>query len=103
MWLLPADGGEPEQVTTLPLGAGAPVWSPDGTKIAFAAPVDLQAVPGEDDTARDGRTSAPVVTTRLDYKADGAGLLADDPRPPARPRHRQRHGAPGHRGRLARR
>ena len=75
MWLLPADGGEPEQATTLPLGAGAPVWSPDGTKIAFAAPVDLRAVPGEDGAARDGRASAPVVTTRLDYKADGSGLL----------------------------
>jgi dipeptidyl aminopeptidase/acylaminoacyl peptidase/CubicO group peptidase (beta-lactamase class C family) len=75
VWLLPADGGEPEQVTTLPLGAGAPVWSPDGAKIAFAAPVDLRAVPGEDGAARDGRTSAPVVTTRLDYKADGSGLL----------------------------
>ena len=75
LWLLPADGGEPEQVTTLPLGAGAPVWSPDGTKIAFAAPVDLRAVPGEDDAARAGRAAAPIVTTRLDYKADGAGLL----------------------------
>lgn len=51
------------------------MWSPDGTKIAFAAPVDLRAVPGEDGTARDGRASAPIVTTRLDYKADGSGLL----------------------------
>jgi dipeptidyl aminopeptidase/acylaminoacyl peptidase/CubicO group peptidase (beta-lactamase class C family) len=75
VWLLPADGGEPEQVTSLPLGAGAPVWSPDGTKIAFGAPVDLRAVPGEDDTARARRATAPVVTTRLDYKADGSGLL----------------------------
>ena len=75
VWLLPADGGEPEQVTSLPLGAGAPVWSPDGTKIAFGAPVDLRAVPGEDDAARAKRAAAPVVTTRLDYKADGSGLL----------------------------
>jgi dipeptidyl aminopeptidase/acylaminoacyl peptidase/CubicO group peptidase (beta-lactamase class C family) len=75
LWLLAADGGEPEQVTTLPLGAGAPVWSPDGTRIAFGAPVDLRAVPGEDDEARAKRAAAPVVTTRLDYKADGAGLL----------------------------
>jgi dipeptidyl aminopeptidase/acylaminoacyl peptidase len=29
VWLLPAGGGEPEQLTTLPLGAGTPVWSPD--------------------------------------------------------------------------
>jgi len=75
LWLLAADGGEPEQVTTLPLGAGAPVWSPDGTKIAFGAPVDPLAVPGEDDAARARRAAAPVVTTRLGYKADGAGLL----------------------------
>jgi hypothetical protein len=59
----------------LPLGAGAPVWSPDGTKIAFGAPVDLRAVDGEDDAARARRAAGPVVTRRLDYKADGAGLL----------------------------
>jgi dipeptidyl aminopeptidase/acylaminoacyl peptidase/CubicO group peptidase (beta-lactamase class C family) len=75
VWLLPAGGGEPDQVTSLPLGAGAPVWSPDGTKIAFGAPVDLRAVPGEDNAARAKRAAAPVVTTRLDYKADGSGLL----------------------------
>lgn len=75
LWLLPAGGGEPEQLTTLPLGAGAPVWSPDGTRIAFSAPVDLAAAPGEDDAARDRRAGAPIVTDRLDYQADGAGLL----------------------------
>ncbi len=75
LWQLPIGGGEPEQLTTLPLGAGTPVWSPDGTKIAFSAPVDLAAVPGEDDTARGKRSSAPVVSDRLDFQADGAGLL----------------------------
>jgi dipeptidyl aminopeptidase/acylaminoacyl peptidase/CubicO group peptidase (beta-lactamase class C family) len=75
LWLLPSGGGEPEQLTTLPLGAGMPVWSPDGTKIAFSAPVDLAAAPGEDDAARGKRSSAPVVTDRLDYQADGTGLL----------------------------
>jgi dipeptidyl aminopeptidase/acylaminoacyl peptidase/CubicO group peptidase (beta-lactamase class C family) len=75
VWLLPADGGEPEKVTSLPLGAGAPAWSPDGTKIAFGAPVDPRAVPGEDDAARAKRASAPLVADRLDYQADGAGLI----------------------------
>ena len=75
LWLLPAGGGEPEQLTSLPLGAGAPVWSPDGTKIAFGAPVDLAAMPGEDDAARAKRATAPVVSSRIDGKADGAGLL----------------------------
>ncbi|HUQ61452.1 serine hydrolase [Lentzea sp.] len=63
LWLLPADGGEPEQLTTLPLGAGAPVWNPDGTKIAFSAPVDI------------ADAKAPIVANRLDYKADGSGYL----------------------------
>lgn len=75
LWLLAASGGEPEQLTTLPLGAGAPVWSPDGSKIAFAAAVDMRAAAGEDDKARASRASAPIVTDRLDYQADGAGLL----------------------------
>jgi dipeptidyl aminopeptidase/acylaminoacyl peptidase/CubicO group peptidase (beta-lactamase class C family) len=75
VWLLPVDGGEPEQLTKLPLGAGAPVWSPDGTKIAFAAAVDLHAKAGEDDKARARRAGAPIVADRLDYQADGVGLL----------------------------
>jgi dipeptidyl aminopeptidase/acylaminoacyl peptidase/CubicO group peptidase (beta-lactamase class C family) len=75
LWLLPAGGGEAEQLTTLPLGAGTPVWSPDGSKIAFAAAVDSRAAAGEDDKARASRASAPIVTDRLDYQADGAGLL----------------------------
>jgi dipeptidyl aminopeptidase/acylaminoacyl peptidase/CubicO group peptidase (beta-lactamase class C family) len=75
VWLLPMDGGEPEPLTTLPLGAGAPVWSPDGSKIAFSASADLRATPGEDEEARKRRAAGPIVADRLDYKADGAGLL----------------------------
>lgn len=69
VWLLPMDGGEPEQLTTLPLGAGAPAWSPDGTKIAFAAPVDRQAVPGEGSQDRARRTTGPVVTDLTSFAA----------------------------------
>ncbi|MEW1926346.1 serine hydrolase [Streptomyces sp. NPDC088360] len=72
VWLLPVAGGEPEQLTTLPLGAGAPVWSPDGSALAFTAPVDPGASHAEGDSAR---ATAPVVARRLGYKADGAGLL----------------------------
>ncbi|RII14221.1 D-alanyl-D-alanine carboxypeptidase precursor [Streptomyces sp. YIM 130001] len=68
VWLLPADGGEPEQVTELPLGAGAPAWSPDGTALAFTAPVDRQESPRS-------ATPPPLVVDRRGHKADGTGLL----------------------------
>ncbi|MBM2614982.1 serine hydrolase [Actinoplanes sp. LDG1-06] len=67
LWLLPADGGEAEPVTDLPLGAGAPMFSPDGTRIAFSAPVSVTGA----------EKSAPIVTARLDYQADGSGWLRD--------------------------
>jgi dipeptidyl aminopeptidase/acylaminoacyl peptidase/CubicO group peptidase (beta-lactamase class C family) len=69
LWLLPMDGGEPAPLTTLPLGAGAPAWSPDGTMIAFGAPADAEGLD------RGARAKAPVVADRLDYQADGAGLI----------------------------
>ncbi len=71
VWLLPADGGEAMQLTELPLGAGAPAWSPDGTRIAFAAPVDPAAGDGGD------ASTAPIVTDRVDYQADGIGYLRE--------------------------
>lgn len=67
VWSMPAAGGEPTQLTTLPLGAGAPVWSPDGTHLAFTAPVDI--------AGGDSPQGAPLVIERLDYQADGAGFL----------------------------
>ncbi|MGW4101828.1 serine hydrolase [Streptomyces sp. NPDC004976] len=72
VWQLPVDGGEAEQLTRLPLGAGAPVWSPDGTRVAFTAPVNT--APGQE-TRGPGAPGRPVVTERLDYQVDGAGLV----------------------------
>ncbi len=61
--VLTTDGGEPEQVSDLPQGAGAPAWSHDGSRLAFTASVD----------PTDG--SGPLVAQRLDYQADGAGMV----------------------------
>ncbi|MFG2514095.1 serine hydrolase [Streptomyces sp. NPDC048584] len=70
VWLLPADGGEPEPVTELPLGAGTPVWSPDGAAIAFTAPVDRRLSPHAGST-----TPPPVVVDRLDHDVVRGGLV----------------------------
>ena len=54
-------------------GRARPVWSPDGSQIAFGAPVDLHAGRGRRRPSRaPPRRSS---TERLDYQADGAGLL----------------------------
>ncbi|WP_344482237.1 S9 family peptidase [Nonomuraea monospora] len=93
--LLPMDGGEPHPLTSAPLGAGPARWSPDGTRLAYAGPAAPQpdphgtrpayaspAGPEPDphgtrlaDAGEGLDPNAPVVIDRLDYKADGAGLL----------------------------
>ncbi|GAK06389.1 hypothetical protein [Geomicrobium sp. JCM 19038] len=39
LWMMPTTGGEPQQLTFLRHGAGAPIWSPDGQQLLFSAPV----------------------------------------------------------------
>ncbi|WP_222871354.1 alpha/beta hydrolase family protein [Nonomuraea sp. PA05] len=79
--LLPMDGGEPYALTRAPLGAGPARWSPDGTRLAYAGPAAPEPDPRGTRPAGSGLAgeepdpNAPVVIDRLDYKADGAGLL----------------------------
>ncbi|WP_242090685.1 S9 family peptidase [Curtobacterium sp. DN_7.5] len=78
----PVDGGEARVVTALPLGAGAPVWSPDSTRIAVTARFPEpgrygSAVPGDDDRRPAPSAEAPRLVTRLDFHVDGAGYLLD--------------------------
>ncbi len=63
--LLSLDGGDASRVTDLPGGAGAPVWSPSGDRIAFLAPARV------DGSAAD--PTAPIVVNRMGSKADGSG------------------------------
>lgn len=66
--VIPVDGGEAVQVTTLARGvAGPPAWSPDGKLIAFAA--------GPQGEPRD--PSRPYRVTRTVYRFDAAGYIDD--------------------------
>lgn len=73
LFVLPIAGGEPEQVTRQPLGAGPPVWSPDSGRVAFTGPVDRSALPGDGSAESMRRRTAPLVAERLGYKLDGSG------------------------------
>src|SRR6266496_1193628 len=50
IWLIPTDGGEARQLTSMEHGASSPVWSPDGTQIAFTSnhAEDRWRLPGAD-------------------------------------------------------
>jgi dipeptidyl aminopeptidase/acylaminoacyl peptidase len=71
IYVMPAAGGEPLRLTEMPLGAGTPVWSPDGTRITFAALVSIVLEPEDKELAR------TRVIERAVYKQDGAGFTED--------------------------
>jgi dipeptidyl aminopeptidase/acylaminoacyl peptidase len=79
---MPVDGGEAKRLTESPLGVGAPVWAPDSRRVAFTARVPE---PGRYGTAAADENpvkpdeEAPRRITRLDYRIDNVGFLADRP------------------------
>src|SRR5262249_44735802 len=76
IFLLPLDGGEPRQVTTLKRGAGAPVWSPQGDRLAFAARVDIEDIARQEGQSEEkGKQPRVKVITRVRHKADGEGFV----------------------------
>lgn len=39
LWVVPAAGGEPKQITDISTGANTAIWSPDGQRVAFVSAV----------------------------------------------------------------
>jgi dipeptidyl aminopeptidase/acylaminoacyl peptidase len=76
-----AGGGETRQLTSVPEGAANPLWSPDGSRIAFIgtvvsdpdAVVDDPRPPESKEVVR--RAPIARVARRLDYKHDGSGFV----------------------------
>lgn len=71
-----SSGGEPVRLSDAPLGASAPRFSPDGTRIAY-----LARVPEAGRYEPDGRPGSepPRHITELKYRADGVGFVRDRP------------------------
>ncbi len=73
-------GGEPLRLTDHPLGAGAPVWSPDGTRLAYTARVPEPGRYGtEDDEGKKPAAEAEParLVTELAYRQDNLGFSRD--------------------------
>src|SRR5437588_4352988 len=73
LYLLSLTGGEAQQLTDLPKGAGPAAWSPDGKTIAFTtttAPEDLVKTDKKDEPKSDVR-----VITEAEFRADDEGYV----------------------------
>jgi dipeptidyl aminopeptidase/acylaminoacyl peptidase len=79
--VMPSDGGDARCVTTLHAGVSGLAWAPDSRRIAFTTRV---AEPGRYGTSTDEWPGAPEPDaeaprrlTRMDYRLDEVGYLAD--------------------------
>ncbi|QOR36586.1 S9 family peptidase [Clostridium sp. 'deep sea'] len=68
-WSIPVAGGAPLEVTDNRFNTGAPVWSPDGTKIAYTAKVKPES------DCNEAEKSDVKYIDKLFYKLNGTGFL----------------------------
>ncbi len=82
LFVLPASGGEPRQLTALASGVSEPCWSPDGRGLAFITYAHPEsgltlpdAQPSDDPYEQFNRDV--LVVNRLRWKSDAAGLVGN--------------------------
>ncbi|SIT91074.1 S9 family peptidase [Edaphobacillus lindanitolerans] len=79
LFVMPAAGGEAEQVTEFANGVSSFVWSPCGKKIWVNGTVKQgKTFTDKEDEKKDDKQPEPVRVTKMKYKADGLGLLPQD-------------------------
>jgi dipeptidyl aminopeptidase/acylaminoacyl peptidase len=76
LYVLPLDGGEPRRLTEHPLGAGAPVWSPDSSRVAYTARVPEQGRYGTAEGVPPDKEPPRRITT-LRFREDDLGFTLD--------------------------
>ncbi|MFS8478500.1 MAG: S9 family peptidase [Micromonosporaceae bacterium] len=76
LYVMPTAGGEPRRLTAHPLGAGAPAWSPDSTRLAYVARVPEPGRYGTDEKVTPDK-EPPRRITRLRYRLDDFGFTLD--------------------------
>lgn len=76
LYVLPVAGGEPRRLTDHPLGTGAPVWSPDSTRLAYTARVPENRRYGSAEKVTPDK-EPPRRITRMRYRMDDFGFTGD--------------------------
>lgn len=73
-----ADGGDATPLTDQPLGVSSFSWSPDGSRLVYAARVPEEGRYGTDDDVKPDQ-EAPRLIEHSTYLADGLGYVLDRP------------------------
>lgn len=84
IWLLHLNGGEAQQITHMRHGAFYPVWSPDGSSLAFCAQLEPEDMGkkrfqvmtlAERNAADQSKQNSGLVVDSIRYRSNGTGYL----------------------------
>jgi len=79
LWVMPTGGGEARKLTDHPLGAEAPAWSADSTRVAYLAREPEEGRYGSVEKTTPDK-EPPRRITRMMYRVDGLGFMDGRPR-----------------------